>query len=230
MRPRAPRTATVGFVIAALAAGYVLGLGGGSDPVYDFSGSGASGEAPVAKPSHLQQGPRGKRGPRGYRGPQGPRGPRGPEGQPGGDAIADFSLNWRYGAWNGRDTGQMTLTGMGVLAATCRPVDGNENGQRVLELTPARSGIRTVLNTTTFQASEARNVRTVSEGDTMTLELPVNGMITGVVSVEPISDSDDALPTPWTFTVSSEAKVNGVGGADSSENFCYVAAQAARGQ
>lgn len=230
MLRRASHAGALLAVVTALALGYSLGSGEGAPqvPVLDFEG--AAEPTASGKAAHVRRGPRGPRGPRGRQGPRGPRGPAGPSG---GDALTDISINWRGGAWSGRSRGQATLTGIGTLAAVCEPIDGNENGDARLVLTPSGSGVRTVVNVTTFQGAgtegAASTERKVSEGGAIEIPLPVNGMQTAVFSKEPISGDGGAGPTPWSITAGSEMKLNGPGGADSGENFCFVTLQAAKG-
>lgn len=231
MRLRAPRIASLLALVAALVLGYAFGADRGREatPAGDVSGERVA--TSKARTSHVSRGPRGPRGVRGPRGPRGIQGVRGPAGRPGGDAIKDLTINWRGGAWSGRDGAQLTLAGVGTLAASCRPLDGDENGHRQLVLTPSDGGVRTVMTVTRFDAQEARTNRYSSgpNGSAITIELPVNGMLTAVLSVEPVSGDGGAGPTPVSLTASSETKLNGPGGADSAENFCYLAVQAARG-
>lgn len=234
MRSRTPRIVTLFLVVAGVVAGFGLGVrsalkdGTERSLTCDSAASRTAG----ARAAHDQPGPRGKRGPRGRRGRQGPRGARGPTGPAGGDAITDLSINWRGGAFSGRDSAEATLTGVGMLTATCRPVEGDENGFHRLVLTPASNGVRTVVNVSTSQASEIQTARLTSDssGTPIEFNLPINGMITAVISVEPVSGDGGAGPTPWSLQASSEMKMNGSGGADSTQNYCYVALQAARGE
>jgi len=233
MRPKSPRMVSLFLLVAAVAIGAVLGAQRNERPVVpgtgDVAGETTASKSAKAKSAHVRRGPRGRRGKRGRRGRPGRRGP---VGERGGDAITDLSINWRGGAWTGRDSAQATLTGIGTVTASCRPINGNENGQRRLVLTPDASGVRTVLNVSVVQASEIETTRYTSESTAspIQLDLPVNGMISAVASREPVSGDGGPGPSPWTIQASSETKLNGPGGEGSAENFCYVALQAARGE
>lgn len=182
-----------------------------------------------------RRGLRGLRGMRGRQGPQGPsvpgpQGPGGPAGAPGAagpagpadDAVRSLTLNWRRGQWGGRDSAATETPGLGTVIVTCRP------GTLELRVAPSTPGARTVLDTTVFQgagtagASSHERRASSGPGDEIRLPLPVNGMLTGTLSVEPVAGDGGPGPSPASLIVSSEAKLNG---ASNDENFCYLAAQ-----
>lgn len=173
---------------------------------------------------HWRRGPRGRRGRAGERGPAGAPGP---VGAPGPDIAGSLTINWR-GLENapGHDGASAQLPGIGTLTATCNA------STQVLSLTPAVAGRRTVLDVTEFQGEgttgASSNQRLPGESTApVSVPLPPNGMVSGVISVEPISGNGEPLAHPATFLLSSEWKVN-----DSehpSENYCYVAAQLLQG-
>ncbi len=174
-------------------------------------------------------GPTGLRGRRGKRGPTGPLGPRGatgPAGTPSSDEVANISLNWRNGAYTGRDVATTNVPGLGTLVARCNP------SAQTLTLTPANDGVRTVASLTSFQGAgqsgASSHDRFASEGpsDPMVIPVPTNGMISGTFSIEPIAgDGTTPGPSPATLVLSSEWKLNDP---DSTQNFCFVAGQLIR--
>jgi hypothetical protein len=156
-------------------------------------------------------------------GPPGPPGAQGPEGPPGPQVALSLAVNW-LGLENapGHDSSSAGLAGIGTLTATC-----NEATQ-TLTLTPAGNGGRTVLDVTTFQgegtegASSNERLTTESASAPISVPLPPNGMVSGTLSVEPISGNSGALALPASFMLSSEWKTNDP---NTALNYCYVAAQ-----
>ncbi len=168
---------------------------------------------------------RGERGDTGPRGPKGATGPRGPKGDPGrtGAAATDIarslSINWKNDP--GADgSASASLPSIGRLDLTCR------GDVQELRLTPARGDVRTVATIDRFQSASVEHERRASSGDPIVVPLPVNGMVTGVLSVEPVGGDGGGGPAPVSLTLSSEMKLNAVPGDPGDFNFCYVAAQA----
>lgn len=160
---------------------------------------------------------------RAVRGPKGERGPQGAPGSPGPAAeevARSLTINWRNGAWGGRDTAHADIPSIGTLVATCRP------GEQHLLLHPAASGVRTVASITTFQATDSDNATSWSTdpGTPVVIAdpLPPNGMLSVTLSVQPVAGDGGPGVPPATVTLSSEYIVNGL---SASDNVCYVAAQ-----
>lgn len=163
---------------------------------------------------------------RGPAGPQGPRGLSGPEGAPGPQIAVSLAVNW-LGLDNapGNDAASAELPGVGTLVATCSATTQS------LTLFPDGGGGRTVLDVTVFQgegtAGASSNERHESSGAPVSLPLPPNGMVSGVISVEPVAGDGGQLASPATLLLSSEWKNNDPSPAS---NYCYVAAQALQQQ
>lgn len=174
------------------------------------------------KPRHVGRSHRKKRrrrsvrvGPAGLPGPQGPPGPAGP------DISTALTINWRgLDSAPGHDTAAGQIVGIGTLLVTCNATT------QTLNLLPAGNGTRSVLDVTTFRGEgtegTSSNQRLASESSApISVDLPSNGMISGTISAEPISDGGQ-LAAPATFLLSSEWKSNDP---DPSLNYCYVATQ-----
>jgi len=157
------------------------------------------------------------------RGPAGPAGPAGPPGPPGPNIAASLSLNWSgFANTASFDSSQAALAGLASLSTVC-----NASVQQLV-ITPAAQGVRTVADLTTMQGEGVQGIssfqRTESDSGTpIVVALPNNGMITGTISVEPISGTGGVEADPATITLSSQFKLNDP---DAADDFCYVAAQA----
>lgn len=153
--------------------------------------------------------------------PRGPRGPRGFRGDAATDVVRSLSINWRNGAFAGRDTAALELPGLGRLVAVCSA------GETSLRLYPARGGVRTVATVTRFEDTKSVNSTPFSlkaeDPVPVADPLPPNGMISATLSVQPLGGDGGRGPAPATLIVSSEHKLNGE---TADENFCFVAAQA----
>ncbi len=173
-------------------------------------------------------GPRGRKGARGLTGRQGAPGPAGPAGTPGApgpqgapavdDLVRSLSVNWRLNASATRDRGSITLPGLGSVSVVC-----NADEQHLV-LTPGAAG-RSVVSFQRFQAASVESGRTRAPDP---VALPVNGMLTGTISVEPTAGDGGPGPAPASFVLSSERKLNAAPG-DEAENFCSVNLQVLRG-
>ncbi len=150
-------------------------------------------------------------------GRQGVVGPQGAAGAPGTDVSRNLTVNWRQGAFAGRDTSSADVPGIGTLTVTC-----NLSEQK-LTLAPAASGsVRTSMSVTTFQQSNAPTDQlSTQDGSPITRTLPPNGMLQATLSVQPVDGDGGPGPAPATLTLSSEYKVN-----DPADQFCFVAGQA----
>lgn len=175
-----------------------------------------------------ETGPRGKTGQRGFTGKQGAPGPAGavgapgapgPQGPPAADDLArSISLNWRLNASAGRDRGAVAVPGLGTVSVICNADDQS------LVVTPSGDG-RTVVSFQRFQAASVESGRPSAPDP---IALPVNGMVTGTISVEPTSGDGGPGPAPASFVLSSERKLNAEPGSET-ENFCSVNLQVLRG-
>jgi hypothetical protein len=185
----------------------------------------------------VYHGPRGLRGPRGHTGPRGltgaagPAGPAGVAGAAGTDHAESLTLNWRgVDAAPGRDVASTVVPGLGTLRVTCNP------STQQMTFTPASDGVRTAVNVSDFEATNATNEQPYSTSTSQPIvigsptqpghALAPNGMLMATISVEPISGDGGPGPSPATLTVSSEYKVNDPSGPN---DFCFVAAQVLSG-
>lgn len=152
--------------------------------------------------------------------PRGPRGPRGARGPAATDLVRSLTINWRNGASGGRDAAGVDVPGVGRLVATCR------RGDAKLVLLPARGGVRTVASVTRFESTNSTNATPSSTraDDPVAVAdpLPVNGMLSATLSVQPLSGDGGRGPAPATLVATSEMKLNGT---TPDEDFCFVAAQ-----
>lgn len=157
-------------------------------------------------------------------GPQGPAGTAGPPGAPATDAARSFSLNWVRDS-TGKDTAGLDVAGIGRLDLTCNTTT------RELRLTPARSDVRTIMTADVYSATNGDHRRIASNaGEAVTAALPVSGLLTAVLSVEPKAGDGGATTAPATVMLSIESKTNAVpeDNADPAKqdfNYCYGAAQ-----
>jgi hypothetical protein len=196
--------------------------------------AGAQQDGPTAKPAAstttskkptvrvlVKRGLRGKTGPRGPKGVTGPKGATGPAGATGAaatDVARSLTINWK-GAPGANGAATATVPSIGRLDLTCR------DDVQELRLTPMRNDLRTVATIDRFQSASVEHERRASTGDPIVVPLPVNGMVTGVLSLEPIGGDGGDGPAPASLTLSSEMKLNAVPGDAGDTNFCYVAAQ-----
>jgi hypothetical protein len=188
------------------------------------SGTTAKRSAPATRVELLRgaAGPVGPQGVEGPAGPAGPAGPEGPPGPPGPDLAVSLTINWSGLAYAPeRDTTVQSVPGIGQAEARCTPEE------QALVITPAQSGVRTVADVTTFQGEGTAGVssdsRLFSESTApLTIPLPTNGMISGTLSVEPITGDGGSGPAPYSLTISSEWKLNDP---DEADNYCYIAGQ-----
>jgi hypothetical protein len=161
-----------------------------------------------------------KRGLRGKQGVAGKRGARGPQGAAATDVARSLSLNWK-GSATGKDTAGFDVPGIGRLTVTC-----NLTTQE-LRLTPAGGGSRTVLTADIYSGTTGDHQRASSaDGSPMAVQLPVSGLITANLSIEPVSGDGGPGPAPATVTLSVESKKNADPADPQDFNYCYVAAQA----
>ncbi|WP_354699406.1 hypothetical protein DSM112329_05122 [Paraconexibacter sp. AEG42_29] len=175
----------------------------------------------------VKRGLKGSAGPigrTGADGPQGPAGTPGPQGAPASDAARSLSLNW-IRDFTGKDTAGIDVAGIGRLDLTCNTTT------RELRLTPARSDVRTIMTADVYSATNGDHRRIASAaGEAVTAALPVSGLLTAVLSVEPKAGDGGATTAPATVMLSIESKTNAVP-ADNADptkqdfNYCYAAAQ-----
>jgi hypothetical protein len=192
-------------------------------------------QAQVSRASHgmiIARGPRGYRGARGYRGLRGPTGPQGatgsqgPAGTPGTDRVSSFSVNWSSGNWSGHDSASVNIAGIGTLTAVCNP------SQQTLTLTPASASVRTSVNVSDFEATQAFNTQPFSQdGSPIPIgspnqggALPPNGLIMATFSIQPVNGNGGPGPSPTTLTMSSE-----YGPSRPPSGYCYLAGQVTQG-
>jgi hypothetical protein len=166
---------------------------------------------------------RGRRGPRGLRGPRGYRGPAGADAT---DVVRPFTINWRNGAFAGRDSATAAIPSIGNLTAVC-----NLDRQALVIDPTAGPGVRTIANVTSYEGegiANAFNDRLPHDPGArqIVIPLPVNGMLSVTLSTEPVSGDGGPGVAPATLLVSSERKVNDP---TAGLNFCYVAGQALQG-
>lgn len=169
----------------------------------------------------VKRGPAGKTGltgDTGDTGATGPAGPTGPQGPAARDVVRSLSLNW-IGAPAGLDTASADVPGLGRLDVTCNP------GTSTLRLTPSRTDARTVLTADVYSGTQGDHERRASTGDPLVVALPVSGLITATMSVEPTNGDGGAGPTPATLTLSVESKANADPANPADQNFCYAAGQ-----
>jgi hypothetical protein len=175
------------------------------------------------KPTAHSAAARGRRGPRGSRGPRGYRGATGADAT---DVVRPFTINWRNGAFAGRDSATAAIPSIGNLTAIC-----NLDRQALVIDPTGPPGVRTVANVTSYEGEGTAN----SFNDRLPhdpgqrqiiIPLPVNGMLSVTLSTEPVSGDGGAGVAPATLMVSSERKVNDP---VASLNFCYIAGQALQG-
>ena len=219
----------------ALMAG--VALGGSSVRSWLVSGqaSGASTAQHKAEASAKKKAKRGPRGPRGKRGPKGKTGAQGatgaqgvagPQGAPGvsGDQVYDFSINWQNQSADpgaGSTTSAVAIPGVGTLNLSC-PWPYEEASQSgVMTFTPSTgAGTRGVASYTVTQGAGTEGKSMVTRAESTgapipigyekngRVALPVNGMVTGTLSIEPFSGNGGASQPPATFTLSSYYVVN----------------------
>jgi hypothetical protein len=229
--------ALVGLAALIAAVAVALGQRSGSDPRDQIVTEGAAAEqvqsrrvqrgrrGPVGPP-----GPRGKQGKRGARGPQGATGPRGAAGA-NNERVYSMVLSWR-GLANapGNDVIQRAIPGIGTLTLACPTSNGGVYpGDRRLTLSNG-SGQRVVATLTSFLDDSSRgenvqNQRQANPPGQISFGLPQNGMISGNLSVEPISGNGGpagSLPNA-SILLSSYYQTNDA--TDPSNNWCHVSAQ-----
>lgn len=215
---RAAVTAVVAATLAAAAGVAVAGTFADAQPRAK-AGSAATRQATVRV--LVKRGVRGPRGLRGVTGDKGTTGAKGTTGTPGPaatDVARSVTINWK-GSPGGNGGATASLPGIGRLDLTCTAET------QELRVTPGRSDGRTVATIDTFQSASVEHTRRASQGDPIIVPLPVNGMITGVFSIEPINGEGGPGPAPATLTLSSELKLNAKPDDPADFNFCYVAAQ-----
>jgi hypothetical protein len=221
MRMNALRIIVFGLVIAIAAIGIAGALGNGDTRAPEELRATAAAqraelqqarrEARAAKRG--KRGPRGRRGPKGERGPQGDTGPQGVAGASGTDHVVDLGVNWRNGAWAGRDSASATIPSIGTVTITCNP------SALKLVLQPADPNVRTVANLTKFESTSSDNFRDPSQGGTpIEYQLPGNGMVTGTFSVEPLGGDGGGGPSPASINLTAYHP-------NPADDYCFVAAQ-----
>lgn len=222
-RPRTRTTVAAAFV-AALTGVAVAGTLAGAQEDAAPRSAGATAKTAAAAPKVrvlVKRGVRGRTGPRGRTGKPGRRGitgARGPAGRDATDVARSLSINWK-GTFAGRDRATASVPGIGRLDITC-------NGSvQELVLTPARADVRTVATIDRFQSATAGHERRASGGEPIVVPLPVNGMLTGVFSIEPAGGDGGPGPAPASLTLSSERKLNADPADPADFNFCFIAAQ-----
>lgn len=154
----------------------------------------------------------------GAAGPAGPAGPTGPQGPAAHDVVRSLSLNW-IGTSAGLDTTGADVPGFGRLDVTCNPTTSE------LRLTPSRTDARTVLTADVYSGTNGDHERRASTGDPLVVSLPVSGLVTATLSIEPTNGDGGAGPTPATLTLSVESKSNADPANPDDKNFCYAAGQ-----
>lgn len=167
----------------------------------------------------VQRGPAGPQGKTGKTGARGARGATGPRGVAADDVGHSFSLNW-LGGYAGRDNASLDVPGIGRLSTTCNP------GTHELRLDPARSDVRTVMTADVFSGTDGDHQRIAVVGTPAVVQLPVSGIVTATLSLEPVNgDGGPATTAPATVTFSVESKSNADPADPSDQNFCYAAGQ-----
>jgi hypothetical protein len=233
IRRLAPRIAIALLALAAVA-GIVLLIvgqsGGTTSPPSLAAKAAAQRRGPTGPRGY--RGPPGRRGPTGPRGAQGDRGARGATGQQGpagtssSDRVRNLDVEWKDSANPTGDTyDEASVPGIGTLKISCDP---NNPGIKRVRLTPSHTGdnVRTVMSLSTFQGSGTQGAAsteryTTESGQDIDVPLPVNGMISGTLNVEP--RIDQIAVSPATLVLSSYYKVNDP---SADQNFCFVNAQA----
>lgn len=176
-------------------------------------------------------GPRGKRGRRGKSGPQGAQGPAGPAGS-NNERLYNLNVDWsNANDAAGNDSASRTIPGLGTLTVSCPTSDPQTYpGDRLLTLSNESGGRRVVATLTTFLddssgGENVRNQRQQNPPGTISYGLPQNGMITGNLSVEPISGSGGPAGslTNASLVLSSYYQTNDPG--NPGNNWCHVSAQ-----
>lgn len=213
--------ALLSALLGVLAVGAVSGAVSGSDAPR----ASASAAKKKAAKKVSTRGPRGLRGLRGKTGARGATGLVGPQGVPGtpgpqGPAATDvarsLTVNWRGNQFSGREAAMVTLPSIGRVDVVCTP------GEQVVQFTPARGDVRSVVALQRYESATGTHeqVPSTGPGDPIRINLPPNGMLTGVISLQPIAGDGGGGPAPASFTLSSAYKVN-----DGDNNECYVAMQ-----
>jgi hypothetical protein len=224
-RPTARQATAGAAVLAALAGAAVAGTFAGAD---QHAAATIRATAAPLTPAQKQAAAKKratvrvlvKRGLRGKQGVAGKRGPRGPQGAAATDVARSLSLNWK-GSAAGKDTAGLDVPGIGRLTVTCNV------GTRELRLTPAAGGPRTVLTADIYSGTTGDHQRTASaDGSAVAVPLPVSGLITATLSVEPVGGDGGPGTAPATVTLSVESKSNADPADPADFNYCYVAAQA----
>ena len=64
-----------------------------------------------------------------------------------------------------------------------------------------------------------------TSGDPLVVPLPVSGLVTATLSIEPTNGDGGTGPTPATLTLSVESKSNADPANPDDRNFCYAAGQ-----
>lgn len=215
--------AVISALLGVLAVGAVSGAVGGSPAEPSAAASATKKKTAKKKPS--LRGPRGLRGLKGRTGAKGATGLVGPQGAPGApgpqgaaasEVARSLTINWRANQYGGRESGSATLPSIGRVDVVCT------DGEQVLQVTPARGDQRTVLALQRFSSASGEHTQIASTGpgDPIRVALPSNGMLTGVLSLQPVSGDGGAGPAPATFTLASRYIVN-----DGPNNLCHVAMQ-----
>jgi hypothetical protein len=129
-----------------------------------------------------------------------------------------LTVNWRGGAFPGRDGASVEIPGVGRLDAVCNP------SSQQLVLHPAADGVRTVATVDSYESasSSVSTPQSQSKAAPIPIALPPNGMLSVTFSVQPVAGDGGPGPPPATMQLSSEYVVNG---STVSEDFCYVAGQ-----
>jgi hypothetical protein len=135
------------------------------------------------------------------------------------------SINWfgnAYAAANGT-AGPTAIPGVGTLSTEC-----DASAQQVTLVPASSAGTRTVAAVTTFQGEGTSGISSNQSYDSygasspIVIDLPVNGMLIGTLSVQPDYGAGGPGPSPASFIFSSDMKLNGASG---SGNYCSVAGQ-----
>ena len=222
-----PIAAALLLAIGAVAGAAALDQGSGARTGND---SIAAEQARAAHHKRARRGPQGPRGRRGKRGPRGAAGPRGPAGF-NNERLLALGVHWRDSREApGFTADSANAPGLGAITIRCPADNDFDRSKRLLRVTPVPSNRRTVVTVTTFEGAgttrdHADNERFQStDGSPIEIELPPNGMIDGVIALEPFAGGSTAAGSlrSGVLTLSSEWKTND---ADEAENFCHVSAQ-----
>lgn len=227
--------ALIGLLTLIAALAVALGSDGGTSGTSgELTGGSAAQQAKARRGKRGPKGPPGPKGKRGKRGRQGPQGIRGPQGAAGANNERVYNLNvdWSDAAdAAGNDSASRTIPGVGTLKVACPTSDpGTYPGDRRLTLTNESGGKRVVATLTTFLDDSSAGENVVSQRQAnppaqIGFGLPQNGMISGNISVEPISGNGGPASSlsNASLILSSYYQTNDPG--NPANNWCHVSAQ-----